>query len=108
MSTQKRECYPIRKNMPVAKFYYQGNHSHPVRRTVLIIEANSEYIRGYEMREGSVTRSFSNAPIRIFARKHIAKVKQCGFRLRRRIPKKYHENSTLKTMRIIDVVTNGL
>jgi hypothetical protein len=30
--------------LPVAKFYYQGNHTHPVRRTVLIIEDTKESI----------------------------------------------------------------
>ena len=34
--------YEVIKNMPVARFAYKGTHSHPVRRTVLLIENTKE------------------------------------------------------------------
>lgn len=48
--------YDVVSNLPVARFWYKGNHSHPVRRTVLITQQDSESITGYELREGSKTR----------------------------------------------------
>ena len=59
---------PVR-TLPVARFYY-GNR--PVRRTVLVIESNSRYIKGYVLRRGNETFSISNAPIRTFTRSKIA------------------------------------
>lgn len=50
------KIYPPISKLPVAKFYYRGNHSHPVRRTVLIIEENKESFVGYEIREGKTLR----------------------------------------------------
>lgn len=46
---------------PVARFYYQGSHTHPVRRTVLIIEERADMIIGYELREGSTVRTIKEA-----------------------------------------------
>ena len=65
--------YNIVENNPVARFYYQGSHTHPVRRTVLIIEDKPDYIRGYELREGKVVRSAAKAPIKTYNRNKIAK-----------------------------------
>jgi hypothetical protein len=56
-TSKKNRVYEPVSRLPVAKFYYQGNHSHPVRRTVLIVEENKDQIRGYELREGRTTRS---------------------------------------------------
>lgn len=56
---RKKKVYEPVSRLPVAKFYYQGNHSHPVRRTVLIVEETKEQIRGYELREGKTTRSLT-------------------------------------------------
>ncbi len=109
MSSRKKvkHTYPVRRNLPVARFYYQGSHSHPVRRTILITESTSRYIRGYELREGSEVRSFLDAPIKTFTRKKIAKIEQCGFRLRRRTPPKEHSSSTFQSVGLIDLVKKG-
>ena len=58
MKTVNKVYEPVSR-LPVAKFYYQGNHSHPVRRTVLVVEETKEQIRGYELREGNVSRTIS-------------------------------------------------
>lgn len=58
MKTVNKVYEPVSR-LPVAKFYYQGNHSHPVRRTVLVVEETKEQIRGYELREGNVSRPIS-------------------------------------------------
>lgn len=53
----KKIVYDLVGKRPVARFYYQGNHSHPVRRTVLIIQETPESITGYEIREGLTKRT---------------------------------------------------
>lgn len=47
----------IVRNRPVAEFYYVGNHSHPVRRKILIRKVTPKLIIGYELREGSTART---------------------------------------------------
>lgn len=54
---ETNKVYDLVGRKPLAKFYYQGSHSHPIRRTVLIINETSTYITGYEFREGTTTRS---------------------------------------------------
>lgn len=97
----------IAKTLPVARFYYQGHHSHPVRRTVLVIESNSQWFRGYELREGSNVRNFGSAPVKTYRRNKVAKIKQCG-----RLKKRFSENeltlSTLKRKPLLDLITNGV
>jgi hypothetical protein len=65
------------RNLPVAKFYYKGTHSHPVRRTVLIFELDRNYITGYELREGNTVNDVDTAPIKTYLRSKIATRKQC-------------------------------
>ncbi len=55
MTKTKKLPAPVAKN-PVARFYYQGTHSHPVRRTVLVLEDRPDCLIGYEIREGGVVR----------------------------------------------------
>lgn len=55
-----RKIYEPVTKLPVAKFYYQGNHSHPVRRTVLIVEETKDQFKGYEIREGRTTRALTS------------------------------------------------
>ena len=70
----KRKNYNIIDDRPAAKFYYQGTHSHPVRRTVLIIEDLPEMIIGYEMREGNEFRkTVKSAPIKSYRKDRIAR-----------------------------------
>lgn len=98
---------PVR-NLPVARFYYQGpGHSHPVQRTVVIIEVTRTKITGYEIRDGSTVRALKNAKIKSFRRDKIAKIKQCGTRFRRRTPEKNLSNTTLKRSNWLDLVLNG-
>lgn len=79
--------YQFVRNRPVARFFYQGDHTHPVRRTVLIIQTTSKVITGYELREGAAIREFKDAPIKSYSRKKIAKVGQIDRRraLRRQV-----------------------
>lgn len=51
------KVYDLVANKPVARFYYKGKHSHPVRRTVLIIEDRENMLVGYEVREGDTVRT---------------------------------------------------
>jgi len=98
--------YSITKNLPVARFYYKGNHSHPVKRTILIIESNEKWLRGYELREGSETRSFSAAPIKTYSRCKVARMVNCRFK--KEVKKKELNKSTLKRTTLIDLITNGI
>ena len=60
-TTQEKKVYEIASKKPVARFYYQGTHSHPVRRTVVIIEETSTTITGYEFRCGNEVRTVNDA-----------------------------------------------
>lgn len=97
--------YPIVENLPVARFFYKGAHSHPVRRTVLIIEANKDYIRGYELREGKIVRTANRAPIKTYLRNRIAKGK--SLRPDNYIRTTNPEKSTLIRTKLIDIVEIG-
>lgn len=97
------------KNLPVAKFYYQGHHSHPVRRTVLLIESNEKWLRGYELREGSISRKLTKSPpIKTYTRSKIARYDQCDTRLRNRLDQEMLKNSTLKRSTLLELLTNGV
>jgi hypothetical protein len=61
---------------PVARFYYKGNHSHPVRRTVILIDVSDQLVTGYELREGMTVRDFRDAPIKSFRKDRIATMGQ--------------------------------
>ena len=69
------KVYEPISHKPVAKFYYQGHHSHPVRRTVLIIEDKEDMIVGYEFREGDTIRTVNEAlrSVKSFRKDRIAK-----------------------------------
>ena len=54
---KKLKTYGLVGKKPLARFYYKGRHSHPVRRTVLIIEETDTLLTGYEVREGSIQRT---------------------------------------------------
>jgi hypothetical protein len=68
--------YNFTRTRPVARFFYKGDHTHPVRRTIVIIKTTEKIITGYELREGSVVRPFKDAPIKSYSRKKIAKIGQ--------------------------------
>ena len=76
MTTQtKKKVYEIANRKPVARFYYQGTHSHPVRRTVVIIEETPTALTGYEFRCGNETRTVNEAlsEVKTYRKDRIAK-----------------------------------
>ena len=58
----------IIRNKPVAKFWYKGSHSKPVRRTLVITELTRDTISGYEVREGRETRMLESSNFKTFTR----------------------------------------
>ena len=76
MNTVKQpKLYELVRNQPVARFYYQGTHSHPIRRTVLVVEETDTHITGYEMRCGNEVRDVGEArkTVRTYRKDKIAK-----------------------------------
>jgi len=72
---RKIKVYDLVPNKPVARFYYQGAHSHPIRRTVLVIEETDTLITGYEFRCGKEVRTREEAleSIKTFRKDRIPK-----------------------------------
>jgi hypothetical protein len=99
-----QSTYDLVNRNPVARFYYKGNHSHPVRRTVLIVQSTPGYIKGYELREGSITRTMQNAPVKTFRKDRIATLKDLGAAKHREPGPKV---STLVRNPLIDFVVAG-
>lgn len=94
------------RNKPVAKFYYKGSHSHPVKRTVLIAEQNNEYIKGFELREGQTVRSAEDAPVKTFRLDQIATTDKLRNDSPRRTKKK--SNSTLERLSLTNLEKIGV
>lgn len=94
--------YPIVKNKPVAKFWYKGNHSHPVKRTLLITNVNNSTITGYELREGFDIRKLNNSPIKSFRKDKIA-----SFNELRKESRKNRKDSTLIRYELSEIMENG-
>ena len=104
----KMKDYKLVKNLPVAFFYYQGSHSHPVRRTVLVVTTTSRTITGFELRECNEVRNFTKAPVKSYRRGKIAKINQCGRRLRKRVDSRLLKKTTLKRVSLVDLVKKGV
>jgi len=100
------KTYPLIRHRPVARFYYQGNHTHPVRRTVLLIESRPKYIRGYELREGGVVRNYSEAPIKTYTRSKIAPSTPYQ-RRKKAAARKLTGPLTLQRTGVVDLVLEG-
>lgn len=96
--------YKVVEDMPVAKFYYQGSHSHPIRRTVVIIESGENFIRGYEVREGYTVRKLKESPVKTFLLNKIATLDKLGARKHR---KPGPNKTSLKRLELIDLLANG-
>ena len=94
--------YKVMKTNPVATFCYKGNHSHPVRRTVVLTETNNDILKGYEVREGTEVRDLKNAPIKSFSKDKIATTKQLrgGSKIKK-------GTTTLKRMSMAQAEKNG-
>jgi len=73
----------------------------------LVIESNSRFIRGYELREGSILRSYKNAPVKSYTRAKVARIGQCGRRLRKRVPVQLHGELTLTRLPLKAFVKEG-
>jgi hypothetical protein len=101
--------YEFSKKRPVARFFYQGSHTHPVRRTIIIINQTPSIIVGYEVREGAITRNVKNAPVKSYSKKLIAKVKQIDTRcsLRKRAEGQELNKSTLVRENLSDFIKTG-
>lgn len=93
-------------NMPVAKFWYKGSHTHPVRRTVVLVEATKDYLKGFELREGKTTRSMARSPIKTYDRGLIAKAK--NLRIDNPLRKLDPERSTLVRRPMSELSNSGL
>lgn len=103
---KQKKDYKFVNTRPVAKFFYKGDHSHPVRRTILIIDSSETLLTGYEVREGSQVRSFRNAPVKSFRRDRIATAGQLD--RRRTLAKKLDVNkTTLRRLPLNDFIKNG-
>lgn len=98
----------ILKTLPVAKFFYQGNHSHPIRRTVLLVQNRATYLLGYEIRAGNEVFDINTASLKKYKKSKIAKV---GDYCRLRNQRKYHNTpanqSTLVRMNLLEVINNA-
>jgi hypothetical protein len=93
------------RNLPAARFYYKGSHSHPVRRTVLVTEVGRNVIRGYELREGSDVREFSKSLYKTYSRSKIATTNQC--RKDNKVSTKKNK-TTLKRVSLKTLVFDGV
>jgi hypothetical protein len=94
--------------MPVARFYYQGSHSHPVRRTVLIVAETQTTFTGYELREGKTLRTYGDALIRTYRKDKIAKFGDYSrLRKNRQNYNRKDSESTLTRSNIFDLIKNG-
>lgn len=96
---------PIR-NQPLWKFWYQGTHSHPVRRTVLVTQITDNLITGYELREGKKTRNAFKAPVKSYLREKIAMAS--SLRANNPLRKQSPEATTLQKCNLLDGLAQGL
>jgi hypothetical protein len=98
--------YNIVPTLPVARFWYKGNHSHPVRRTILVTTQDKDSITGYELREGSKVRPAKYAPVKTFMRSKIAKTSN----LRNSNPLRNNRTtkSTLVRKPLLDLIESGI
>ena len=104
--------YQVAKEAPVLRFFYQGSNSHPIRRTVVKVEEDTNTLTGYEMRRGNeICNTLPEAPIRTYRKDRIAKIRQLDARrpLRRSAirRKKSQSASTLTRHSLEDLLIKG-
>lgn len=95
---------------PVARFYYQGSHTHPVRRTILVIEETSDKLVGYELREGTTVRDIPEAlkVVKSYRKDRIPKWGDYSrLRMTSKTVLKDPEASTLERSSIISIFREG-
>lgn len=101
--------YELVRTLPVARFYYQGNHTHPIRRTILVIESDRKYLKGYELRCGNKVRDREDAPIRTYTKSEItrfgdySRIRNAKKNSGRALTESTLERSSLKTLETIGV-----
>jgi len=105
----EKQKYTIVTNGPVAKFYYQGSHSHPIRRTILVIEETSKMLVGYEIREGNEVRKVRSAPVKSYLKSRIPNFGDyCRLKMSRQNYNKLDTDSTLERYDFDDLVLAGV
>ena len=107
---KNQKIYELVGKKPVARFFYQGHHSHPVRRTVLVIEDRENLLVGYEIREGKTVRSGAEAiaSIKSYRKDRIAKWGDYSrLRMTSKTILKNPEVSTLEREPIVTLFTEG-
>lgn len=98
----------VLRKKPIAKFFYQGNHSHPIRRTVILDKNTTDYIAGYEIRSGNDVFTLQEAPYKQYSK---AKIARAGDYCRIRRTKKYQnvsaDTTTLERLELLEVINNS-
>lgn len=103
--------YGVIETLPVARFFYQGkSHTHPVRRTVLIIEDRPDEFVGYELRSGRKVFSFHEViekkVVKTYKKAKIARFGDyCRLRLRKDAPNPLQ--TTLRRYDLLDLMLKG-
>lgn len=110
MKSNQKKVYEIVPKLPVARFYYQGTHTHPVRRTVVIIEETATHLRGYEFREGKTVRTMQEAMSRIksYRKDRIAKWGDYSRLMSGKNIKKNPDSSTLERESLVNMFSAGV
>jgi len=98
--------YELVKNNPVAKFWYKGTHTHPVRRTVLVVRTTPKLVIGYELREGRDVRNLKNAPIKSYRKDKIALARQ--LRPGNKLRSEDESASTYRRENLVEMLENGV
>ena len=109
MAKRNNKEYKLVVEKPVARFFYKGHHSHPIRRTVLIIEDNENLMIGYELREGNVKRPFRRARIKTYLKSKISKYGDyCRLTKSKKSRDKKPSQTTLKRENLLEVIKYGI
>ena len=105
------DTYSPVRNQPVARFFYRGKHTHPVRRTVVIVENNHTTFTGYELREGMKVRpTVDKAPMKSFRKDRVALIGEIDKRrkLRKITPRSRQNQTTFTRSNMDSLVTEGI
>lgn len=109
---KNKKVYDLVSKKPVAKFFYQGSHSHPIRRTVLVIEDTPTKIIGYEFRCGndvlSISRALEEKSVKTYRKDRISKWGDYSrLRMTSRTFLKDPDKTTLERFSILAMFTEG-
>lgn len=100
-----KNVFPLVRNLPVWKFYYRGNHTHPVRTTIAVIENTTNTVTGYVLRRGNdVCARLQDAPIRTFKKSEIASYNQIDSRSKKATNS---SRTTLTKHNLVDLIVQG-